>query len=428
MQVHIITIGKELLIGDVVNTNASWIGQFFTEQGLECTRSVTVDDDMESILREMDYSLKNAGITIMTGGLGPTHDDVTRNALCRYFEVGLTDHEPSRAHIRNMFEKRGIPLSASNLEQSKVPSNCEVLFNKKGTAPGMYFKMNDHVLAALPGVPLEMKHLIREELMPKLTDEFGLQPCYYWRYLQVAGIGESTLSDLNIGNINRYLNGRVSLAFLPGVQGITLRLSSYADTPEKAQQAARPLEEHIRNTAGDFIFSDQPGDTIQAATGRLLAAGNHSLALAESCSGGLISSKVTDISGSSAYYHGGVCAYSNQAKMDLLGVHADVLNQHGAVSKPVALQMALGAAQMFNADIGLSTTGIAGPGGGTPEKPVGTVWIGYWSADTHFAVKAMLFRDRMINKERTAIIALDIIRRQLSGIETFPYDLKPEFA
>lgn len=428
MQVHIITIGKELLIGDVVNTNTAWIGQFFTEQGLECSRSVTVDDDAESILREMDCSLKSADITIMTGGLGPTHDDVTRNVLCRYFDVGLTDHEPSRAHIRHMFEKRGIPLSASNLEQSKVPSNCEVLFNRKGTAPGMYFKMDGRVLAALPGVPLEMKHLIRDELMPKLTAEFGLQPCYYSRYLQIAGIGESTLSDLNIGNITRYLNGKVALAFLPGVQGITLRLSSYADSPEKAQQAARPLEDHIRKTAGDFIFSDLPDDTIQAAAGRLLSANKCSLALAESCSGGLISSKVTDVSGSSAYYKGGVCAYSNQAKMDLLGVDADVLNEHGAVSKPVALQMALGAARRFNADIGLSTTGVAGPGGGSAEKPVGTIWIGYWSADTHFAVKAMLFRDRLINKERTAIIALDILRRQLSGIETFPYDLKPEFA
>lgn len=428
MQVHIITIGKELLIGDVVNTNASWIGQYFTEQGLECTRSVTVDDDTEAILREMEYSLNNADITIMTGGLGPTHDDVTRHALCRYFDVEMTEHEPSRAHIRHMFEKRGIPFSSSNLGQSMVPSNCEVLFNKKGTAPGMYFRVNGRVLAALPGVPLEMKHLIRDELMSRLTKDFNLEPCYYCRYIQIAGIGESTLSDLNIGNITEYLNGRVSLAFLPGIQGITLRLSSYADTPGKARQAAMPLEEHIRSTAGEYIFSDLPEDTIQAAAGRLLTGNKCTLALAESCSGGLISSKITDVSGSSAYYMGGICAYSNRAKIEMLGVDADVLNEHGAVSKPVALQMALGAARRFNADIGLSTTGIAGPGGGTPGKPVGTIWIGYWSADTHFAVKAMLFKDRMVNKERSAIIALDILRRRLSGIDSFPYDLKPEFA
>ncbi|TVQ15467.1 MAG: CinA family nicotinamide mononucleotide deamidase-related protein [Balneolaceae bacterium] len=428
MQVHIITIGKELLIGDVVNTNASWIGQFFTEQGLECTRSVTVDDDAEAIVREVEFSLNSADITIMTGGLGPTHDDVTKHALCDYFGVELAEHEPSRAHIRHMFEKRGIPFSSSNLEQSMVPSNCEVLFNKKGTAPGMYFAVNGRVLAALPGVPLEMKHLIRDGLMPKLTTDFGLIPCYYCRYIQIAGIGESTLSDLNIGNITDYLNGRVSLAFLPGLQGITLRLSSYADTPEKARQAAMPLEEHIRSKAAEFIFSDLPEDTLQAAVGRLLAGKNRSLALAESCSGGLISSKITDVSGSSAYYMGGLCAYSNRAKIDLLGVDADVLNEHGAVSKPVALQMARGAARRFNADIGLSTTGVAGPGGGTPGKPVGTIWIGFWSADTHFAVKATLFKDRLVNKERSAIIALDILRRRLSGIDSFPYDLKPEFA
>jgi nicotinamide-nucleotide amidase len=428
MQIHIITIGRELLIGDVVNTNSSWIGQFFTEQGLECTRSVTIDDDVDDIMQEVDYSLGRAEITIMTGGLGPTHDDVTKKALCRYFDVGLQDHGPTRAHIRHIFEKRGIPFSASNLAQSMVPANCEVLFNRNGTAPGMFFRKDGRVLAALPGVPLEMKFLIREELMPRLTSEFGIKPCYYCRYLHVAGIGESTLSDLNIGNISEYLNGRVSLAFLPGIHGITLRLSSYADTPEKAHEAAIPLEEHIRKTAGDYIYSDLPGDNLQAAAGRLLLEKKRTLALAESCSGGLISSKVTDTSGSSEYYLGGVCAYSNQAKVDLLGVDRDVLAEHGAVSKPVALQMALGAARRFGADIGISTTGIAGPGGGTPDKPVGTVWLGFWSKEEHFAVKAMLFKDRLVNKERSAILALDMLRRRLSGIERLPYDLKPEFA
>jgi nicotinamide-nucleotide amidase len=427
MQVHIITIGRELLIGDVVNTNSSWIGRYFTSRGLKCTRSVTVDDENGEIIREIGYSLEKADITILTGGLGPTHDDITKHSLCEYFNAGLVEHEPSTRHIKAMFEKRGIPYSSSNLTQSHVPSNCEVLFNRVGTAPGMLFREKGRVLAALPGVPTEMKYLIENELMPRLTVEFQLKPCYYCRYFQIAGIGESTLSDMNIGNITKYLNGKVSLAFLPGVQGITLRLSSFANSPEQATEAARPLEDHIRKTAGEYIYSDLPDDPIEAATGRLLIEKKRTMALAESCSGGLISSKITDVSGSSAYFMGGICAYSNEAKTALLNVDPVTLKSEGAVSKKVAQQMARGAAEKFNADIGISTTGIAGPGGGTPEKPVGTVWIGYWSLETRFTVRMMLFKDRLMNKERSAIVALDILRRTLSGIEHLPYDLKPEF-
>ncbi|MEX0779144.1 MAG: competence/damage-inducible protein A [Balneolales bacterium] len=425
MTAHVITIGTELLIGDTENTNASWIGRILTENGIKCEKVITIGDEPDQIIDTLDQSLKQADLTLMTGGLGPTHDDITKKCLISYFKVEMKRHEPTLHFVQNLFRERNITFSKSNYAQADVPENCEVMPNKAGTAPGMWFP--DHNLAVLPGVPSEMKYLMKQEVIPKTKIVFPGVAGSYTRYFQLVGIGESTLSDLNLENVSNYLGDNIDLAFLPHGSGITLRVSSNAKTREEAVRQAGPLEEHVRRMAGEFVYSEEKDVELNQVVGRLLTENNCTLSTAESCTGGFIGNYLTDIAGSSSYFTGGILAYSNAMKTNLLDVNEDMLNQHGAVSKPVALQMARAAAEKLGSDMAISTTGIAGPGGGTATKPVGTVWVGYWSKDDHFAVKMNLNKNRLLNKEKTAIIALDIVRRKLQGIGNLPYGLHPEY-
>lgn len=425
MTANIITIGTELLIGDVVNTNAAWIGRVLTEAGLKCERVVTTGDEPDQIINALNECLKKAGLTIMTGGLGPTHDDITKKCLVSYFGVKLVRHEPTLKYIRESFRERNITFSKSNYGQADIPENCEVMHNKAGTAPGMWFP--DHHLAVLPGVPAEMKYLMKHEVVPRIKSTSPGLSGTFTRYFQLAGIGESTLSDLNLDEVSSYLNDKISLAFLPHVSGITLRINSRAKNSAEAESQISLLEDHIRSKAGEFIYSEDKDEELNRVVGRLLSERNKTLATAESCTGGYVANYITDVPGSSGWFQGGILAYSNTTKTKLLDVGNNMLNVHGAVSKPVALQMAKMAAQQLGSDIGVSTTGIAGPGGGTKNKPVGTIWVGYWSKEDHFAVKLNLYRNRLLNKKRTAVITLDIIRRKLSGIEYLPYGLQPEY-
>lgn len=428
MIAEIITIGNELLIGDTVNTNATWIGNILTDNGIHVDRVVTIGDEQSQITRELDEGLNRVDLIIITGGLGPTHDDITKKAVKEYFGAGEKLHEPTLNHIKKIFEKRNIPFSKSNYDQAVVPDNCEVIFNKWGTAPGMLFRENGKKVAVFPGVPHEMKELIASELLPRLSLESSGHEFYLARYFLLAGIGESTLSDMVIGDVSEYLNNGVSLAYLPHTHGLTLRVSSMGKSREDAEKRVQPLEKHIAEAAAEFIYSQDPKDNLSIVNGRFLTAKKYTISAAESCTGGLLSDMFTDVPGSSEYFMGGIVAYSNEIKINQLNVDERAIIEFGAVSKEVALQMAKGVARLMGTDIGISTTGIAGPGGGSPEKPVGTVWIGYWSKDENFAVKIQLTKDRWINKEQSAIIALEILRRRLSGIESFPYRLKPEFA
>ncbi len=292
----------------------------------------------------------------------------------------------------------------------------------------MLFSKNDKKVAVFPGVPHEMKELILGELLPRVKVASPGKEYYLARYFLLSGIGESTLSDMVIGDVSEYLKNGVSLAYLPHTHGLTLRISSLGKSKEEAGKNVKSLENHIEDAAKEFIYSRDPKDNLSIVTGKLLKERKWSVSTAESCTGGLLSNMFTDVPGSSEYFCGGVVAYSNEVKINQLNVDQHAIIEYGAVSKEVALQMAKGVAKNLGSDIGIATTGIAGPGGGSPEKPVGTVWIGFWSKQDHFAVKIQLTKDRWINKEQSAIIALDILRRRLSGIETFPYRLKPEFA
>jgi len=427
MIAHLITIGNELLIGDTINTNASWLGNILTDNGIKVERVITIGDVNEEIKGAIKNSSLRADVIILTGGLGPTHDDITKKALQEFFDVGTKLHEPTLNYIKKLFKKRSIPFSESNYQQAEVPENCDVMFNKWGTAPGMWFDDDDISIAVLPGVPHEMKDLTLNEVLPRIKKKMGAEGYYLSHYFKLAGIGESSLSDLVIGNVNRFLDNGISMAYLPGVQGQMLRLSCVSGTKESAEKVLEPLLEYIREAAKEYIYSEDPGDTISSVVGKLLMDNQKNIATAESCTGGLLASLITDVSGSSNYFEGSVVSYSNESKMQLLGVRQVSLIEFGAVSKEVALQMAKGVAKKMNTKIGISTTGIAGPTGGSPEKPVGTIWIGYWSEKEHFAVKTLLTKDRLINKEQAAVIALDIIRRRLLNIDALPYALKPEY-
>jgi nicotinamide-nucleotide amidase len=426
MNASIISIGQELLLGDTVNTNASWMGRLLSEHGIRCREVLTIGDDAAQITAALQRSLATSALTLMTGGLGPTHDDITKTVLLDYFQDTLVRDQATFDYIQAIFERRGMPFSVSNHAQADVLSRSKVLFNKTGTAPGMWIQHEGNILVVMPGVPREMQYLMQYEVMPRLALSNGNGVAYAVRYFHLTGIGESNLSDLVIGDTAHLCNETVTLAYLPHTHGITMRISSYARTRQQAESQAEPLAEHIRSRASEFIYSEVPGDDLQSAVVRMLSERNLTLATAESCSGGQLADLITNVPGSSAVFHGGMVTYANSVKTDWLGVSEAVLKEHGAVSSPVALQMAREVARQTGADYGLSTTGVAGPGGGTPEKPVGTVWIGFWSRKVHFAVKAQLYTDRLINKERSAIIALDLLRRHLSEIDALPYGLQLE--
>jgi nicotinamide-nucleotide amidase len=418
---HIITIGNELLIGDTVNTNASWIGSKLTEWGFSVQKMVSIQDDFKPITHNISISLKEAHLTIITGGLGPTHDDITKKAVAQLFESEMVENEDVLNHVKGIFEKRGFVFSQSNREQALVPECCDVLFNNQGTAPGMWFEKEGHYLAVLPGVPFEMKYLMEKRVAQKIGQFFPDRETIITEYFRTAGIPESTLSD-TVGNLDEFTTNGVEVAYLPNPSGVTIRIS--ANSEEKLVK----LRQKLQDRAGKYIYGRGKNLNLAEVVGKILVEKNLTIATAESCTGGMLANQITDIAGSSRYMLGGVVAYSNDVKKNILGVSQDSLDQYGAVSKAVALEMAKGVAKKLGADIGVSTTGIAGPGGGTEEKPVGLVWMGFWLNGEHFALRSVFTNDRLINKERTVMVVLESVRRHLLDIESMPYELKPHLA
>lgn len=424
MQCQIISIGNELLIGDTVNTNASWLGEKLTEAGVDVTHIHTIGDDLDDVKKVLEMALSSADLIIATGGLGPTHDDITKRAVSELFDCDLVINESVLEFIKKVFEKRNIPFSRSNYHQAEVPDCCEVLFNTQGTAPGMWFDREKTKLAVLPGVPYEMKHLMNNKVLPKIREIDGNTEFRRSVYITTAGIGESTLSDEIIGDLGGVLPQKTSVAYLPSPQGTQIRVSSYGKTKQEIEEKIKSVTNHIKEKAGKFIIGEGKHLKLPEALGNLLQQKELWISVAESCTGGFISNAITDIPGSSNYTKGGVIAYSNDVKVNQLGVSTRDLDREGAVSKPVALQMAKGVAQLLKTDIGISATGIAGPGGGTEEKPVGTIWIGFWSKDQHFALQVHFTNNRLINKERTSAVALETVRRSILEIKEMPYGLK----
>lgn len=427
MNAHIISIGNELLIGDTINTNASWIGRFLNERGFRVDEVRTISDEYQKIIEAVQHGLENADLVVSTGGLGPTHDDITKKAVADLFQSQMILNREVLDFIKSIFKRRGLTFTVSNKDQAMVPDTCEVLFNSQGTAPGMWFERNKSCLAVLPGVPHEMRHLMETGVNRKIEECFSEQEFRATRYLKTAGVAESTLSDEIIGDLSRFIRNGNSIAYLPGPSGVTMRVSTNGSSLADAEKRLEPLIAHIKKSAGPYIFGEGRDLELSEVIGKILVEKGLKIAVAESCTGGLLSNKITDIPGSSDYFIGGEIAYSNRIKIEQLGVSENDIVKFGAVSKTVALQMAKGVADRYETQIGVSTTGIAGPGGGTDEKPVGTVWMGFYIEGQHFALEGRFSNDRIVNKERTTAVVLETIRRNLLHIGTTPYDIKPRY-
>jgi nicotinamide-nucleotide amidase len=416
MNIALLTIGDELCIGQIVNTNASWIADRCTQIGAFITCHSTIKDNPLDIIHELDRLRINNAMIIITGGLGPTHDDSTKATLCSYFHDTLIEHQDTLQYLQERYISRNVFFSERNREQAFVPSACTVLKNPRGTAPGLLFVQTDCSFIALPGVPAEMKGIMQEYVLPIIQDRFleenTLKPFY--RTLITKGIPESTLADL-IGNPDEFLTIQESLAFLPSFQGVRLRLGVYHHNAETAIQRLDVLEQILINKAGTFIYAKDQENLLSKTIENLIKL-NKTLSVVESCTGGKLSSLCTDLPGSSVFFKGGFITYSNELKEQLVHVRHETLLEFGAVSEQTAIEMAIGGREILHTDYCISITGIAGPGGGSEEKPVGLVWIGLSSNNRTFARKHIFGTDRDMNRERSVYAALSLLYDELHQI------------
>ena len=416
MKAYIITIGDEILLGNTLNTNAAFIGTQLFDINVPVVKTSVVGDDNNSILNELSSSSEQADLILITGGLGPTHDDVTRKSIVDFFKTELIENQEVLEDIKALFEKRKRKVTPVNIDQAKVPKIAEVIRNSYGTAPGMWIEQNGKIYVVMPGVPYEMEGMMQSYVIPKLKEKIGEdQNIILRKMILTTGIPESTLYE-RLGNLDDLLQGG-KLAFLPNQYGVKLRISVEGTDEKELKNKMMEIEQRIRTKAGRFIYGVGE-DHLEAVVGRLLLEREFKIATAESCTGGLVGNMLTNVSGSSKYFERGVICYSNAAKVEILKVNEDTLMEHGAVSMEVAMQMAEGIKSTSGADIGLATTGIMGPTGATSEKPVGLVYIGYCDDKVCTAKKFQFGEDRLLNKQRTAQAALDFVRRQLLGISS----------
>lgn len=410
MKAQILTIGDELLIGQTVDANAAWLGEQISLLGADIVRSTTVGDEARAIRTELDRAYEDANLIVTTGGLGPTHDDRTREVVADYFGVALREDDALLQQLRAYYGRRGRSFPAAARKIAQVPEGFELLENPVGTAPGLWHAEVGRMIAVLPGIPQEMQAIAEASLLPRLQAHSDLQTVVH-RTLCTTGVGESSLQE-KVGDLSDYLDDTLKLAYLPSTSGVRVRLTAYGTDRKAAQARIDRLERVLRDRVGRYIFGTGD-DKLEAVLGEMLRAHGSTVATAESCTGGLVAHRLTNVSGSSDYFLGSVVAYANPVKVNVLGVDSTVLETHGAVSEPVARQMARGVRERLGADVGVATTGIAGPTGGTPEKPVGTIWIGYADASGTEARRLQFVEDRAVNKELFSTAALDMIRGQL---------------
>lgn len=413
MIASIITIGDELLIGQVVNTNAAYIAEALNKISVTVKNILTVGDTQEDILQAFIKQFSENDLIISTGGLGPTHDDITKKTICKFFNTELVKNEDVKANVERILALRNMKWTAAADEQTYVPDGCKIIPNKHGTAPGMLFERDNKFFIALPGVPYEMKQMIDEFVLP-LFSNFNNGRIILHRILRTTGIAEAFLSEL-IGDIDE-LTKVASLAFLPSPTGVSLRISATSDSYKNVREAIAEVENKIRSKANDYIYGTDD-ETIEQVLGKLLSERNLTIAVAESCTGGLIANRITNVPGSSKYFERGIVTYSNRSKTDLLGVPENLIIKHGAISEEVAKAMAAGIREISKTDIGISTTGIAGPTGATPDKPLGLVWIGYADSKNLIAKKFLFGDDRVRVKIRSSQAAMELIRRIILKIQ-----------
>ena len=407
MKAEIITIGDEILIGQIVDTNSAWIAEQFNLHGVEIHQITSVHDDKEHIKNAIQEAEKNVDLVLLTGGLGPTKDDITKNVLAEYFNTKLVLHEPTLEHIRERFKRRNIDLNKLNREQALVPETCTVLPNKAGTAPGLWFDKNDTIVVSIPGVPFEMQYLVENEILPRLKKN-GKTKAIYHRTVQTQGLPESMLAE-KIEQWESALPQNIKLAYLPNPMSVRLRLSAMGSDVNQLKEQVEQEIESLKKIIPDHIFG-YDRETLAEIIGENLKKSGGSLSIAESCTGGFISHLITSVPGSSEYFNGSVIAYSNAIKSNVLNVSQSSLMEHGAVSEQVARDMVQGVKNVFNTDYAVATTGIAGPDGGTAEKPVGTIWIAISGKNETIAKKYVFGDNRERNIIRSSQTALQMLR------------------
>jgi len=410
IRAEVVTIGDEILFGQITDTNTQWIGTELTNIGIRIVRKSSVGDQAKAILEVLHEAHQRADVILITGGLGPTKDDITKKTLCDYFGVNLVRNPEALALVTGFFEKRGREMTDLNRGQADLPANAVYLQNDWGTAPGMWFEHEGRVYVSLPGVPFEMKHLMMNRVLPRLLSHFQT-PIIRHKMILTAGIGESFLAE-RIASWEDSLPPHIRLAYLPSFGGVRLRLTATGvdnDTlgRELDEQVALVLPQIQQHVYG---YDDE---TLESVVGRILTERQLTLATAESCTGGYVASRITSVPGSSAYFLGSIVSYSNEVKINQLGVKPETLQQVGAVSEETIRQMAEGVRHTLQANVGIATSGIAGPDGGTPDKPVGTVWIAVATGQrtTTRLLKLGQYRDQ--NIQLTTTYLLNLLREEL---------------
>ncbi len=412
MNSSIITIGDEILIGQIVDTNSAFIAAELNKIGFCIGKKLSIGDSAEQITSTLDEELERHDLVVITGGLGPTKDDITKTTLASYFGTTLEHNALVASHVEALMAQRGIAFNALNQGQAMVPKGCTVLFNRHGTAPGMWFESGSRVVVSLPGVPFEMESLIREEVIPRLKAHFALKDNLH-KTMITAGLAESLLAE-HIEAWESTLPDSLHLAYLPSFGRVRLRLSAYQVDSEETMADIDQRFKELETLLDTYFVGYESASIEQLAHESLIASGK-TLAVAESCTGGAISAKFTAMAGASAYFLLGATTYSNHAKEHVLGVDGSLIERYGAVSEQVARAMAEGARAVSGSDYAISTTGIAGPSGGSDEKPVGTVWFGFASAEESFAVMKNCGTDRSQIIGRATNEAIMLLNRVIKG-------------
>ena len=416
MQVEIITIGDEILIGQIVDTNSAFIGQLLNLNGMSVKQISSVSDDREHILKALSEAKTRAQVILITGGLGPTKDDITKKTLAEYFNCKMRFDEQAYQDVVNLFLQYGKEVTPINRLQAEVPEICEVVRNYNGTAPGMWFDVDGTIYVSMPGVPYEMKAMMQNQVVPKIKERFKL-PSIFHKTVLTQGIGESALSEMISEWEDSLASVNIKLAYLPSPGMVRLRLSTKGETMEPLKKNVDAKIEELKKIIAEYIYGyetfGEEKETLEQIVGKLLRDKKKTISTAESCTGGYISHLITKVAGSSEYYMGSVISYSYDIKENELGVSKSILETLGAVSQPVVEQMAKAIREKYKTDYSISASGIAGPSGGTDEKPVGTVWIAVATPDNVISEKFLFGNNRERNIQKTAQAALNMLRKQL---------------
>jgi len=412
-RVEVLTIGDELLSGRVINTNASFIGEHLMAAGLEPVYQSAVGDNGDAILQALGVATGRANAILTTGGLGPTHDDITKKLLCKFFKRQLVFHEELLKNLQEKFARQGLTMPPVNQNQALLPQGAKFLENKIGSAPGIVIEEEDRVLIAMPGVPSEMKLMLTDQVIPYLKQKFHAQVIIQ-RKIRTIGIMESAIFEKTKDIIDE--KAAVKIAFLPSFRGVDIGLTTRADDREQAQKSVDGMQARFEERIGKYIFG-YDHDQLPMVLGRLLVESSITLAVAESCTGGMLGKLLTDIPGSSEYFLGGIIAYSDAIKIKILNVPSIVIERHGAVSSETAKYMAEGVRKLASSSLGLAITGIAGPGGATPDKPLGLTFIALATAESTQVKEFRYGQDRCRVRLRASYSALDLIRRHLLKIK-----------